>query len=69
MAPVEHAAAILQARMSWPEAEKCAEVLDRVGWTVTRAQAVSTLEQILPLARAETAIDDLIMYGPLQKES
>lgn len=63
MTPEETAAAILQARMSWPEAERCAALLARGGWPANRAQAVSALERILPLSRACSAVDDLVMHG------
>ena len=60
----EHAAAILQARMSWPEAERCAASLDEAGWTsLTEPRAVAILTKHLPPSRAESAAHDLVAEG------
>lgn len=43
----EMAAAILQARMSWPDAERCAAALEQAGWTsLSRSQAVAVLQAV-----------------------
>jgi hypothetical protein len=58
----EHAAAILQARMSWPEAERCAGSLARAGWgSLTCLTAAEVLTEHMPPHRALACAQDLVM--------
>jgi hypothetical protein len=60
----EQAAAILQARMSWPEAERCADSLSRAGWaSLTQAKAAALLEQHLRRPSAQACAEDLVTAG------
>ncbi len=60
----EQTAAVLQGRMSWPDAGRCAEALHVAGGrALNRAQAVEVLKQQLPPSRAEGAAFDLVMAG------
>jgi len=64
MADAEMAAAILQARMSWPDAERCAAALEQAGWkSLRRAQAVDILRALMPSQSAAACVEDLVMAG------
>ncbi|MET8985875.1 hypothetical protein ABZW49_10540 [Nonomuraea wenchangensis] len=60
----EQAAAILQARMSWPEAERCAASLTCAGWmSLTAPTAAEVLTQHMPPHRALACAQDLVIAG------
>jgi hypothetical protein len=65
----DRAANILQARMSWPDAERYATELDQKGVLDSGDEptAVTILTVHMPARRAEALIRDLRMYGAMAK--
>ena len=65
----ERAADILQARLSWPDAERYAAVLDQAGVLESGDEegAVAVLTAHVPRYRAEAFIRDLRMCGVMEK--
>lgn len=66
----EHAAEVLQARLSWPEAERFAAELDKEGVLESGdiEMAVKILaKRVRPVRRVEGLIRDLRMYGAMAK--
>lgn len=64
LTPEEHAAALLQCRMSWPAAERCAADLAAAGLpAISRQRAVDVLNRHMPHERAAACANDLAMGG------
>lgn len=64
MTTTEHAAALLQCRMSWPQAERCAASLTEAGMPdLTRQQTAETLTRHLDYEQAAACADDLAREG------
>jgi hypothetical protein len=60
----ERAAALLQCRMSWPLAERCAAHLAKAGLpNISEEQAVHVLAEHMPHERAVGAAQDLVGSG------
>lgn len=65
----EQAAAILQARLSWPDAERYAAELAEAGVLDSGDEVVgaAVLTAHMPRQRAEALIRDLRMYGAMER--
>ncbi len=65
----EQAAEILQARLSWRDAERYAVELDEAGALDSGDEVVgvAVLTAHMPRTRAEALIRDLRMYGAMEK--
>lgn len=66
----QHAADIMQARLSWPAAHRYAAELDRVGVLESgdEAAAVAILADHMPLRRAEALVKDLRTYDAMGQQ-
>ena len=63
----ERAAALLQCRMSWPLAERCAAHLAKAGLpNISEEQAADVLAEHMPRERATGAARDLAACGLAQ---
>jgi hypothetical protein len=64
LTPEEHAAALLQCRMSWPAAERCAADLAAAGLpAISRQDATDVLGRRLSHESATACADDLAREG------